>query len=289
MSPDEYCQRKAAQSGTSLHYALMFLAPGKRQALTALHAFRQEVEDIVEQTSEASVARMKLAWWRSQVEAIFSGQPDHPIALALAQHALPYGLQADPLHAVIEASEMNLDQFRYPDWSALQQYCWLAAARISGQSAGILGQTSAGTRTFAETLGLALQMTALLGDVGEDARRGRIYLPADEMERHGVTVDDVLDGRHSVKFQALMDEQAARTRELFGQAMQALPETDRRAQRPNLMLAAIHWALLRELQHDGWHVLDQRIALTPIRKFWLAWKTWVGGGRGLVRKLSAAG
>jgi phytoene synthase len=289
MSPDEYCQRKAAQSGTSLHYALLFLPPEKRQALTALHAFRLEVEDIVEQTSEASVARMKLAWWRSQVEAIFAGEPDHPIAIALAQHALPCGLQADPLHAVIEASEKNLDQFRYPDWLALQQYCWLAAARLNGLSAAILGQTDPRTQTFAETLGLALQMTTLLGDVGEDARRGRIYLPADEMERHGVSVDDILDGHHSTKFLALMDEQAVRTRGLFGQAMQALPEADRRAQRPNLMLAAIHWALLRELQHDGWHVLDQRIALTPIRKFWLAWKTWVGGGRGLIRTLSARG
>lgn len=287
MSPDEYCQRKAAQSGTSLHYALMFLPPDKRQALAALHAFRQEVEDIVEQTSEASVARMKLAWWRGQVEAIFSGQADHPVAIALAQHALAYGLQAEPLHAVIEASEMNLDRFRYPDWAALQQYCWLAAARVNGLTAGILGQTSPQTRTFAESLGLALQMTTLLADVGEDARRGRIYLPADEMERHGVTVDDVLDGRHSTQFQALMDEQAVRTRALFGEAMRALPEADRRAQRPNLMLAAIHWALLHELQHDGWHVLDQRIALTPIRKFWLAWKTWVGGGRRLMRKLSA--
>jgi len=255
--------------------------------MTALHAFCREVEDVVEQTTEASVARMKLAWWRTQVRQMFEGQPDHPVALALARHIVSGRLSADPFYAVIEASEKNLDQFRYPDWESLRQYCWLAGGRINGLSAGILGQTRPQTTEFAETLGLALEMTRMLCDVGEDARRGRIYLPADEMERHAVTVNEILDGRHSPNFQVLMDAQAQRTRALYRDAVRALPEADRRDQRANLMMAAIHWALLRELQRDGWHVLDQRIALTPIRKFWLAWKTWVGGGQGLIRRLSA--
>jgi phytoene synthase len=287
MSPDEYCRRKAAQNGTSLYYALLFLPPEKRLPMTALHAFRQEVEDIVEQTTEASVARMKLAWWRGQVEQLFGGQPDHPVAVALAPYVESCALSADPLYAVIEASEKNLDQFRYPDRVSLEQYCWLAGGRVNGLSAGILGQARPEATAFAETLGVALQMTVILGDVGEDARRGRIYLPADAMDRHGVTVDDILDGHHSAKFQALMDEQAQRARDLYRDALRTLTEADRRDQRPNLILAATHWTLLRELERDGWHVLDQRIALTPIRKFWLAWRTWVSGGRGLVRRLSA--
>ncbi|CAM5195285.1 Phytoene synthase OS=Castellaniella defragrans OX=75697 GN=HNR28_003153 PE=4 SV=1 [Castellaniella defragrans] len=288
MTPDEYCQRKAAQSGTSAYYTFLFLPPEKRLAMTALHAFRLEVEDIVEQTTEASVARMKLAWWRTQVQQMFEeGPPDHPVAVALARHITTGRLSADPLYAVIEASEKNLDQFRYPDWESLRQYCWLAGGRVNGLSAGILGQTQPQTAEFAETLGLALEMTRLLCDVGDDARRGRIYLPGDAMEHHAVSVNDILDGRYSAGFQALMSEQAQRTRALYRDAVQALPEADRRAQRANLMMAAIHWALLRELERDGWHVLDQRIALTPIRKFWLAWKTWVSGGRGVIRRLSA--
>lgn len=286
MTPDEYCQHKAAQSGTSFYYAFLFLPPEKRRAMTALQAFCREVEDIVEQTAEASVARMKLAWWRSQIEQMFGGKPDHPVATALTQHIASCHLSADPFYAVVEASEKNLDQFRYPDWVSLQQYCWLAGGRINGLTAGILGSTAPETVAFAEALGVALQMTTVLTDVGEDARRGRIYLPGDAMDRHAVTVNDILDRHHSAGFQALMDEQLQHTQALYRQAMQVLPHSEQRAQRPNLMLAAIQWALLQELKRDGWHVLDQRIALTPIRKFWLAWKTWVNGGGSVVRRLS---
>ncbi|HEX7385679.1 MAG TPA: presqualene diphosphate synthase HpnD [Castellaniella sp.] len=286
MTPDEYCKNKAAQSGTSFHYAFLFLPPAQRRAMTALQAFCREVEDIVEQTTEASVARMKLAWWRSQVELMFGGKPDHPVAIALTPHIAACALTADPFYAVIEASERNLDQFRYPDRAALQQYCWLASGRISGLTAGILGEPSPSAMKFAEALGIALQMSTILADVGEDARRGRIYLPADAMDRHSVTVNEVLDGHYSAQFQALMGEELKDTRALYRDAMQLLDEADRRAQRPNLILAAIHWTLLGELERDGWHVLDQRIALTPIRKFWLAWRTWVNGGRHIARQLA---
>lgn len=287
MSPDEYCQRKAAQRGTSFHYAFLFLPAERRQAITALYAFCREVEAIVDETSEASVARMKLAWWRSQVSAMFDGQPDHPVAIALARHIAACHLTPDALYGVIEASEANLDQFRYADWPALREHCWRAAGQVGGLSAQIYGCSDAATLQHAQTLGLALQMTTILSDVGEDARRGRIYLPGDEMERHGVTVDDVLDSHHTPAFQALMSEQAQRTRDLFRQALQSLPDADRRAQRPGLILAAIHATLLNEMERDGWHVLDQRIALTPIRKFWLAWQTWVTNGRRLARILQA--
>lgn len=287
MSPDDYCQQKAARSGSSFYYAFLFLPPEKRKAITALYAFCREVDDIVDNADEQSVARMKLAWWRDQVALMFSGQPDHPVAIALARHIGPCGLKAEPLYAVIEGMEMDLDQFHYDDWPALRQYCWRVAGVVGDLSASIFGYTDASTLKYAESLGLAFQLTNIIRDVGEDARRGRIYLPADEMAHHGVSVDDILDGHYSERFRALMQQQTLRARGLYREAMRALPEIDRRAQRPGLMMAAIYATLLDEIERDGWHVLNQHTGLTPIRKFWLAWKVWVSGGGSLIRRLSA--
>ncbi|MGB6007226.1 presqualene diphosphate synthase HpnD [Castellaniella sp.] len=287
MNPDEYCQHKAAQSGSSFYYSFLFLPSERRRAITALYAFCREVDDIVDGVNEASVARMKLAWWRGQVEQMFNGSPDHPVAIALQPHLEPCRLRPDPFYAIIEGMEMDLDQFRYADWEALRQYCWRAAGVVGDLSASIFGYTDPRTLEYAETLGLAFQMTNIIRDVGDDARRGRIYLPADEMAQHGVTVDDILDGRYTDGFTALMRQQTLRARMLYRDAMRLLPAADRRAQRPGLMMAAIYHTLLDEIERDGWHVLNQRIALTPIRKFWLAWKVWVGGGQGLVRRLAA--
>ncbi|MFT0534117.1 presqualene diphosphate synthase HpnD [Castellaniella hirudinis] len=287
MTPDEYCQKKAAQSGSSFYYSFLFLPGEQRKAITALYAFCREVDDIVDEVEEASVARMKLNWWRTQVDAMFGGTPDHPVAIALQRHLSTYALRPDPFYALIEGMEMDLDQFRYPDWPSLKEYCWRAAGVVGELSAGIFGHTRPETLQYAETLGLAFQMTNIIRDVGDDARRGRIYLPEADMRQHGVTMDDILDGRYSDNFQALMRQQTERARALYRDAMRLLPEADRRAQRPGLMMAAIYATLLDEIERDGWHVLQQRIALTPIRKFWLAWKVWVGGGRGLVKRLAA--
>ncbi len=285
MSPDEYCQTKAAQSGSSFYYAFLFLPPERRKAITALYAFCREVDDVVDNTTEASVARMKLTWWRTQVEQLSKGQADHPVMQALAPHMAPFGLSTDRLHAVIEGMEMDLDQTRYATWPELKKYCWHAAGVVGELSASIFGYTQADTLVYADKLGLAFQMTNIIRDVGDDARRGRIYLPQEDLQRFNVQPAEILDGLHTERFVELMRFQTDRARQCYREAMQALPAVDRRAQRPGLMMAAIYYALLDEIERDNWQVLDQRISLTPIRKFWLAWKTWVGGGAGLVRRL----
>ncbi|MFA5664010.1 presqualene diphosphate synthase HpnD [Castellaniella sp.] len=287
MTPDEYCQHKAARSGSSFYYAFLFVPPQRRKAITALYAFCREVDDIVDEVSEASVARMKLTWWRGQVEQMFHGTPDHPVAVALQPHLQAYGLKAPLFHAIIEGMEMDLDQFRYANWAALQKYCWHAAGVVGELSARIFGFTDERTLQYAETLGLAFQLTNIIRDVGDDARRGRIYLPGDEMAEHGVQVDDILDGRYAEGFEPLMRLQTQRARELYRMALLALPEADRRAQRPGLMMASIYATLLDEIERDHWRVLEKRIALTPIRKFWLAWRVWVGGGRRLIHSRTA--
>lgn len=322
MTPDEYCQDKAAKSGSSFYYAFLFLPAERRRAITALYAFCREVDDVVDECTDPSIARIKLAWWRTQVDQLFkataaktsataSDAPttatvaadpatgiqiasttapatgiDHPVMQALAPHLKTCDITAARLLAIIDGMEMDLDQTRYLDWPGLRTYCWHAAGVVGELSAGVFGYTDPQTLVYAEKLGLAFQMTNIIRDIGDDARRGRIYLPVNDMQKFDVKASDILNGVYSDRFVALMRFETERTKALYQEAMRLLPEVDRRAQRPGLMMAAIYYALLEEIERDNWQVLHQRISLTPVRKLWLAWKGWVGGGRSFVRRLS---
>ncbi|TXH90991.1 MAG: presqualene diphosphate synthase HpnD [Rhodoferax sp.] len=272
MTPEQYVQDKAAASGSSFYYAFLFLPARRRAAITAFYAFCREVDDVVDETSDPSVAANKLAWWSKEVHQSFQGKPSHPVTQALMPLADEFGIEERHLQAVIEGCQMDLNQTRYLDWPGLQRYCHLVASEVGEVAARIFGQTDARTTEYAHTLGLALQLTNILRDVGEDARRGRIYLPVNELQQFNVKANDILTGQYSERFTALMQFQAQRAHALFDQALALLPAADRRAQKPGLMMAAIYRALLREIERDGFTVLHQRTSLTPIRKLWLAWR-----------------
>jgi len=277
MSPDDYCQQKTAQSGSSFYYSFLFLPPERRRAITALYAFCREVDDTVDECTDESVARIKLAWWRKEIASMYEGQQSHPVTLALQPHLIPYNLQQQHLQAIIDGMEMDLNQTRYLDYAALTKYCWHVASVVGILSASIFGATKPETLLYAEKLGHAFQLTNIIRDVGEDARKGRIYLPINELQQFNVTAADLLNARHSENFEKLMAFQAARAQKVYDEAFALLPKEDRRAQRPGLMMSAIYRTLLDEVQADGFHVLTQRISLTPIRKLWLAWKTYIRG------------
>ena len=277
MSPDEYCQQKTAQSGSSFYYSFLFLPPERRRAITALYAFCREVDDTVDECTDVSLARIKLAWWRKEIATMFSGAPTHPVTTALLPHVKPYALDEKHLLAIVDGMEMDLDQTRYLDFAGLQRYCWHVASVVGILSASIFGYKNPQTLQYAEKLGLAFQMTNIIRDVGEDARKGRIYLPVNDMQQYGVTAADILNGRHNDNFEQLMRFQTQRAQGFYDEAYALLPKEDRRTQRPGLMMATIYRTLLDEIERDGFHVLNQRISLTPIRKLWLAWKTYVRG------------
>lgn len=277
MSPDEYCQQKATQSGSSFYYSFLFLPLERRRAITALYAFCREVDDVVDDTNDEAIARSKLSWWHQEVHAMLAGQPTHPVTRALQPHMSTYSLDGAHLLAIIDGMAMDLNQNRYLDFIALKKYCWHVAGAVGILSASIFGMKNTQTKEFAEKLGLALQMTNIIRDVGEDARKGRIYLPVNELQQFNVTASDILNNRHSKEFEALMQFQFNRTQALYDDALQSLPAEDRKAQRTGLIMASIYRALLVEVQRDGFHVLSQRISLTPIRKLWLAWKTYIRG------------
>jgi len=275
MTPDQYCQEKAAQSGSSFYYSFLFLTPERRRAITALYAFCREVDDIADEVQDADIARAKLGWWRAEVANLFERKPQHPVTQALAPAVAKYGVTQAKLNEIIDGMEMDLTHHRYADFDALKLYCYRVAAVVGQLSAGIFGYRNARTLDYAYHLGLAFQLTNIIRDVGEDARRDRIYLPADEMQRFGVSDADILHRRYSDGFVKLMSHQAERAENHYREAIDALPAEDRRDQRPGLIMASIYRTLLDEIRRDGFQVMNQRISLTPLRKLWLAWKTWI--------------
>ena len=281
MTPQQYVQQRAAASGSSFYYAFLFLPPPRRAAITAFYAFCREVDDVVDEMRDPSVAATKLAWWRTEVQRAFAGQASHPVTQALMVHAHDYDIGAAHLMAVIDGCQMDLDQTRYLDFAGLSRYCQLVAGVVGEVAARIFGHTQPDTLVYAHKLGLALQLTNIIRDVGDDARRGRIYLPVDELQRFGVKAHELLKREspwgYSDRFQALMQFQAERAHRCYEDALALLPEEDRKTQKPGLMMANIYRSLLREIEADGFQVLHQRTSLTPLRKLWIAWRThWRG-------------
>ncbi|MGB9149203.1 MAG: presqualene diphosphate synthase HpnD [Burkholderiales bacterium] len=277
MTPDEYAEQKAAQSGSSFYYSFLFLPPDKRRAITAFYAFCREVDDVVDETGDVSIARTKLAWWRTEVVDIFEGRPQHPVGKALQPVVAQFAIPQEKLHEIIDGMEMDLTHHRYADFKSLQLYCYRVASVVGQVSAMIFGFTDRKTLDYAHDLGMAFQLTNIIRDVGEDARRDRVYLPQDELAQFNLQTSDILNAKYSDDFRELMQLQTDRAKKYYAQAFAALPQADRKTQRPGLIMASIYRTLLDEIEKKQFQVLHQRISLTPLRKLWLAWKTWVKG------------
>ncbi|MBA4254493.1 MAG: squalene synthase HpnD [Polaromonas sp.] len=272
MTPQEYVQQKAASSGSSFYYAFLFLPAPRRAAITAFYAFCREVDDVVDEVHDPTVAAQKLRWWQQEVAQTYAGQPSHPVMQALSPFVQPYGIRQEQLQAVIQGCQMDLEQTRYLDHAALGRYCHLVAGVVGEVAASIFGQTDPATTRYAHTLGQAFQLTNIIRDVGEDALRGRIYLPVNELQRFDVKAHEILQRVYSDRFVALMRFQAERAHTLYDQALALLPDADRRSQKPGLMMASIYRTLLSEIEREQFKVLEARVSLTPLRKLWLAWK-----------------
>ena len=273
MTPEQYVQDKAARSGSSFYYAFLFLPPSRRAAITAFYAYCREIDDVVDETTDPGVASAKLAWWRQELAASFKGAPTHPVTKALMPHTAVYDIRSEHLQAVIDGCQMDLEQSRYLDFAGLQRYCHLVAGVVGEVAAAIFGRTEAATVAYAHQLGQAMQLTNIIRDVGDDARRGRIYLPMTELKQFDVTAQEILNRGYSERFTALMTFQAERAHTAYDAAFALLPKADRRAQKPGLMMANIYRTLLREIEAGGFQVLHQRISLTPLRKLWIAMRT----------------
>lgn len=276
MTPDQYCESKVTQSGSNLVAAFKILGPQPRAAITALYAFCREVDDVVDECTEPELAAVKLAWWTEEIDRLFEGEPQHPVGKALLPRIHHHQLPKEHFLEIIDGCRMDLSQSRYARWEDLDLYCDRVAGAVGLLSARIFGEVNQATLDYALLLGRALQYTNILRDVGDDARRGRIYIPVQALQHFKVDAASILRFEHSTAFEAMMADMAARAHLLYDQALDVLPRNQRTAQRPGLIMAAIYRELLRLVESESFRVLHQRISVAPARKLWLAWRASLG-------------
>jgi len=274
MTPDQYCQDKAAKSGSSFYYSFLFLPPQQRRAIISLYAFCREVDDVVDETEEHEIARIKLAWWREEIAKVFEDKAEHMVGKALQQTIKDFDLSQEHFIEIIDGMEMDLDYNAYPTFKELSLYCYRVASVVGLMSAEIFGYDDRKTLKYAHSLGMAFQLTNILRDVHEDSVRGRLYIPLDELERFGVTTDELMENKTTDNIRALLKFQAERAQNYYNEAFELLPDCDRHPQRSGLIMSTIYRTILDEIEKDGYRVLERRTSLTPIRKLWLAWRTF---------------
>lgn len=279
MTPEQYCEKKAARSGSSFYYSFLFLPPEQRRAIMALYAFCREVDDVVDECSDTAVAQAKLNGWREEIARLYAGEPQHPVTQALQPAVARYSLPPEQLQEIIDGMAMDLTQTRYASFKELSLYCYRVAGVVGLMAAAIFGYEDRRTLKYAHDLGMAFQLTNILRDVGEDAARGRIYLPTDELARFGVSEDDIMARRMTGGMRALLQFQAERAHSYYDKAFAHLPSKDRYRQRSGLIMAAIYLSTLDAIAQQGYPVLHQRVRLPAWRKLWIAWRTARGESR----------
>lgn len=272
---DDYCQQKAAPDGSSTYYALRRAPASKQALLTALHALRRELEETARETSDPTIGRTKHAWWQKELASLFGGEPMHPVTKAIAAHQAATPVLDDEGHGyidnMVDGFELDLEQARYMDWAGLRRYLDNAGGAFAAIVARATARRPEDAPNWAMALGSALMLAERVENIGDDARHGRIYLPIDELQRHGVTAADLINRKYSDAFIGLMRFQTGRARDALNQALAAIPADERPTQRVLRSHAALSLALLDEIERENFQVLHQRIALTPIRKLWITW------------------
>ena len=275
----DYCRQKAAESHSSFLSGFRFLSVEKRNAITVLYAFCRELDDVVDGCTDPNVAQITLNWWRSDLEKVFNNEmPEHPVHQALKDIRASFDLPKNEFEALIDGMQMDLEQARYGSVDELKLYCHRVAGVVGCLIARILGFSNPQTLEYADKMGLALQLTNIIRDVGEDARQGRIYLPIEEMQKFDVPANVIMQCKPTDNFAKLMQFQVDRARETYREAMLLLPAADKKSQKVGLIMAAIYYALLNEIDRDGaQNVLTYKIAIPSPRKKRIALKTWLFG------------
>lgn len=275
----DYCHQKAAESHSSFLSGFRFLSVEKRNAITVLYAFCRELDDVVDGCTDPNVAQITLNWWRSDLEKVFNNEmPEHPVHQALKDIRASFDLPKNEFEALIDGMQMDLEQARYGSFDELKLYCHRVAGVVGRLIARILGFSNPQTLEYADKMGLALQLTNIIRDVGEDARQGRIYLPIEEIQKFDVPANVIMQCKPTDNFAKLMQFQVDRARETYREAMLLLPAADKKSQKVGLIMVAIYYALLNEIDRDGaQNVLTYKIAIPSPRKKRIALKTWLFG------------
>ncbi len=245
--------------------------------MSALYAFCREVDDIADEDAlPVDERRRRLEEWRNDIFlACNGGQPLLPVNRELQPFILEFRLRYELFFALLDGVEMDLETFRYPDYETLERYCYHVASVVGLLSIEIFGYDSPRCRDYAVALGKALQLTNILRDVGNDAQRGRVYLPLEELVRHGVRPEEVLNRQPSAGFTKVCAAVHDRAQSFFSEARRLLPAQDRKAMVAAELMGSVYWSLLGRLKTRGFPVLnDQPVRLGKGLKLGLIILAW---------------
>ncbi|MDA7842986.1 presqualene diphosphate synthase HpnD [Methylophilaceae bacterium] len=277
MTPQEYCKQKTKESHSSFLTAFIFLKKEKREALTALYAFCREVDDIADECLDHEIASRKLNWWREEIERLFKSEPQHPVSKALHPFISHFNLSKNYFIEIIDGMEMDVKFNRYESFEQLQLYCYRVASCVGILSANIFGFKNKNTLDFAKNLGIALQLTNIIRDLGEDARRGRIYIPLDELKKLDVSEEEIISLKNNKKIKDLVKNQVDRAKQFYDLAIKTLPTEDKKSQKIGLVMGNIYYVLLNEiLKDDPEKILNQKTILPGFRKLRISILTMLG-------------
>ena len=272
------------RSASNLAFAFIMLPAERRRSMCSLYAFCREVDDVADADEvPTNDRRLALAKWREDLRlATTGGDPEFPVNQELKPVIERYGLSFDLFDELLKGVESDLDTFRYQTDDDLQAYCYRVASVVGLLSIEIFGYRNPQCHEYAVQLGLALQYTNILRDVWSDAKRGRIYLPLDDLQRFGVSEDDLLNGVYSEQYGQLAMEIAGRARQFYADAAKLLPNEDRSSMVAAEMMGRVYWQLLVRLEARRFDVFsDQRIRVSKPHKIFLLLLTWMNTSLGL--------
>lgn len=269
----ERCAEVTRQASSNFYYAFMLLPIERRRALHSVYAFCRFVDDIADDESIRDPATL-LARWREELDRVYGGTPTRPISRALADAARKFSIPREYFDEVIAGVEMDLSHKRYATFEALRLYCYRVASAVGLICIEVFGYSNPEAKVYAENLGIAFQITNILRDVREDAGRGRIYLPLEDLARFGVTEDEILRGVYSDSFVRLMEFEANRARDYYERAERALPPEDRSSLLTAEAMRSIYGALLNLIVSTNYRVLDRRLSLSVPKKLYLVGRAW---------------
>ena len=280
MSATSLVSQLTRRSRSNFYYAFFTLPRPRREALYAVYAFCRTVDDVADlgqaRGVDAGALRAELRRWRGEVAACYGqgGPTAHPIAQRLADAVHTYRIPREALEAIIDGVEMDLDAVSYETEDDLYPYCYRVASAVGLAAIEIFGYSDPRAREYAVNLGVALQLTNIMRDVGSDARAGRVYVPRRDLKAFGVTMEDLRDARYTPAFVSLMEHQAARARRYYRAAREAFPRADARSLVPAEIMGRIYRALLGEIEARRFRVLGERVALSARRKALIALRCW---------------
>ncbi|HKV54437.1 MAG TPA: presqualene diphosphate synthase HpnD [Candidatus Binataceae bacterium] len=280
---DDYarCAEITRRASSNFYYAFMLLPSERRRALHSVYAFCRFVDDIADDEKVTDAATM-LSQWRRELDNVFAGTPSRAISRALSENVRRFNIPRRYFEEIIDGVEMDLTRHRYLTFAELSLYCRRVASAVGLICIEIFGYRNPSTRLYAERLGIAFQLTNILRDVREDADRGRIYLPLEDLARFDVPEDEILNSLYSPRFRRLMEFETTRAREYYREAAAALSSEDRASMLAAEGMRLIYASLLERIARADYRVFDRRLSLSAPRKLYLVGRAWAGARWGRV-------